>query len=156
MRFYGLILLLMIVKCSDQSQNKLECYSCDDCDIMSHMNVKIETCEVEFEQLVVAETLEDSETVRPEVTTTDLLLDEQSDDLAMVKEVFPDENPLVMDMEMNVTADADEDVSESGMTTESYFTTIADETTTDFPGQRIRRSSEAMSFCYKLLTRSGE
>lgn len=155
MKFYGVFLLLLIVKCSDQSQ--LECYSCDDCDIMDHMNIKIETCGVEFEQLVVAETLEESETVRPEMATTDFFMEEQTDDLAVVKEIFADENAMEMDidMEMNMTTDLD-DIAENEMTTESDFTSITDETTTDLPIQRVRRSSGPMSFCYKLLTRSGE
>lgn len=151
MRFYGAFLLLLAVKFSDQSQGHLECYSCDDCDIMNHIG-RIETCEVELERLVVAETLEDTETVRPEMTTD--FMQEETEGLTMdtVTEVT-EQIQEITDMnemkEMNI---------EEMTTEEDHETTeLLEETTTDFPERRlVKRSAGPISYCYKFLARSGE
>lgn len=128
----NVILLLLIVK----AQSQLECYSCDDCEVINQRNFKLETCDFQFERLVLADSLEGI-TLSPETTTTDDATEEQTESFTII-------------------SDTDMDGTTETSVSETMTTTETEATTTDFPEKREKRSSSPMEFCYKLLTNSGE
>lgn len=148
MKFYGVILLLLVAEFSDQIQSQLVCYSCDNCDVMNPKNSKIETCEVELEALVAAANDENSETVIPETTTDfmELLEEDKTEETYMITDDFQDDNTMEM------STGEDYETMGTDMTTETL-----EETTTDYPIKSlVKRNAGPISYCYKFLARSGE
>lgn len=128
----NVILLVMVAK----AQCQLQCYSCDDCEVMNHRNFKIETCDFDYERLIIADSLE-SQTVVPETVTTDIV---DTTDISTTS-----------DMELDTTTE--NLVSE---VTTDLSTEVEEATTTDLSEQRAKRNSKPFSYCYKLLTSNGE